>query len=108
MSRVVQSQATLVTPNGGTDTPALAIPQDCAAIRVYAPATLTASNVVQLEPTATGTSWVTGQDPAGTDMTVAAAKAPIFRNPTGLQMRIHAPGAEGGARSFVVVMEIRP
>ena|SRR3990172_614757 len=103
-----QANVTLTIANGGTTSPALLVPEDMADLMVYGPAALTAQCVLQVEPSRTGTDFLTLQMTPGTDVTLAAAKATNVKATGFRQMRILSAGAEGADRAFTIVFTVQP
>lgn len=95
----------LTIANGGTTSGALGGFTDARSVVLYAPSALTGTVTIQIEPSASGTSWV-DLSSAGSDVTIAAGNAVVLE-PLGFrQIRLSSSAAEAAARTFTVTMQI--
>ena len=79
---------------------------DAWALTIYSPATLTSTSVtIDVEPTDTGTSFVTLQS-GGSDVVMVAGKATVISPVPFMQMRVVCSAAEGADRTFRVTKTI--
>ena len=101
MPLTVTGLPTLTIPNGLSTSNALKDFDDAFGIAIYSPATLSGTVSVQVEPTSSGTSFVTLQS-GGSDVTLPAGKATILNPVPWKQMRLVSGAAEGADRSFAV------
>jgi hypothetical protein len=93
----------MVTSAGGTTSNAIGLFDDAWAISIYSPATTFTSTYVtiQVEPTSTGTDFVTLQS-GGSDITLSSGKAMVLSPLPFMQMRIVHDAAEAAERTFTV------
>jgi hypothetical protein len=93
----------MVTTAGGTTSNAIGIFDDAWAISIYSPATTFTSTYVtiQVEPTSTGTDFVTLQS-GGSDVTLSSGAAMVISPLPFMQLRIVHDAAEAAARTFTV------
>ena len=78
---------------------------DSWAISIYSPATFTGTISVQIEPSSSGTNFVTLQS-GGTDVTLNTAKAIVINPITFKQLRLISGSAEGQTDVFQVTKTI--
>src|SRR5258706_14352330 len=96
----------MVVANGGTTSGVIRQFDDAWALTIYSPATLTSTSVtIDVEPTDTGTSFVTLQS-GGSDVVMVAGKATGISPVPFMQMRVVCGAAAGGARTFRVTKTI--
>lgn len=95
----------LTIASGGTTSNAIGYFDDALGLEIYAPSTLTGTCTLEVEPSSTGTSFVTQQS-GGSDVTVPAGKGTTLSPVTWRQMRIVSGAAEGGDRTFRVTKSI--
>lgn len=96
----------LIMSSGTAVTQSMGIFDDAKSITIYAPATLTSTAVaVEVEPSSTGTSWVTLQSGA-IDVDIPAGKATVFMPGAWPQLRLHGNASEASARRFPVTKVI--
>lgn len=106
MPQHVADLPTLVVVNGSSYSQAIGIFDDATALTIFTPATLTSTGLfVEVEPTTTGTNFVTLQS-GGTDICLSAGKATIINKVGWRQLRLAAPATEGGARSCPVTKSV--
>jgi hypothetical protein len=93
----------MVTSAGGTTSNAIGFFDDAWAISIYSPTTTFTSTYVtiQVEPTSTGTDFVTLQS-GGSDVTLSSGKAMVLSPLPFMQMRIVHDAAEAAERTFTV------
>jgi hypothetical protein len=92
----------MIVVNGSSYSNAISILDDANALTVYTPATMTSTGFfVEVEPTTTGTNFVTLQS-GGVDVSLPAGKATVLNKVGWFQMRLAAPATEGGARTCPV------
>lgn len=97
----VQSPACII-PNGLSTSNVLSNLDDCWAIGLTAPATLSGTITVEVEPTSTGIAFVTLQS-GGLDVSIAASKAIVLSPFPFRQLRLVSTAAEGADRTFSVL-----
>lgn len=90
----------MVNP-GGTDTSSIvSLFEDAFGLTIFAPTTLTSTgNLIEVEPTSTGTNFVTLQS-GGTDVVFTAGKATVISPVAWRQMRIVGTAVEASQRIF--------
>ena len=99
MALHVTKRPTLTIASGGTAS-GVSADFDALAITIYAPATVTASQIgVEVEPTSSGTDFVTLQS-GGSDVVFTAGKALVISPPAFKQMRLTSTSVEGADRTF--------
>jgi hypothetical protein len=97
---------TLVVVSGSSYSNAIGIFDDATAITIFTAATMTSTGLfVEVEPTATGTNFVTLQS-GGVDVCLSPGKATILNKVGWRQLRLAAPATEGGARSCPVTKSV--
>ena len=101
MSKYICDLPNLTIANAGTTSGAIGGFADARALMIYAPAALTGTVTVQVEPTDTGTSWV-DYGSGGSDVTIAAGNAVTIEPISFRQLRLSSSGAEGAERVFTV------
>ena len=105
MAYVVTGRPALTIPSGGS-TSNVAADFDAVAITIYSPATVTASQIiVEVEPSSSGTSFVTLQS-GGSDVVLVAGKATIIAPPTFKQLRLTSTSVEGQDDVFPMTQTI--
>lgn len=104
MSFWVVNLPDLTISNAGTTSNAIGSIDDAEAIVIYAPATLTGTVTVQVEPTETGTAWV-DLTSGGSDVTIAAGNSVTITEGGFRQLRLSSSAAEGAARVFSVTKQ---
>jgi hypothetical protein len=96
----------MVTTSGGTISGVIRQFDDAWALTIYSPATLTSTSVtIEVEPTDTGTSFVTLQS-GGSDVVMVAGRATVISPVPFMQMRVACGAAEGADRTFRVTKTI--
>ena len=96
----------LIVVSGSSYSNAISIFDDATALTVYTPATLTSTGLyVEVEPTATGTNFVTLQS-GGVDVNLPPGKATVFNKVGWRQMRLAAPATETAARTCPVTKAV--
>jgi len=96
----------MTTTSGGTTSGVIRQFDDAWALTIYSPATLTSTSVtIDVEPTDTGTSFVTLQS-GGSDVVMVAGKATVISPVPFMQMRVVCGAAEGADRVFRVTKTI--
>lgn len=95
----------LVIPSGGTDSNGVMVPEDAGAIEIFSPAVLTNAVTIQVEPTKTGTSWVTLLS-GGSSIAVPVSSSLVITATAAGQIRVHSGGAEAAARTFKLNADI--
>jgi len=92
-----------MTISSGTSTSGVIVAFDDAwGLTIYSPATMTASQAfVEVEPTSTGTTFVTLQS-GGVDVTLPAGKATVISPVPFKQMRVTSTATEAQADEFRV------
>lgn len=90
-----------MTTTAGSDTSSIVkLLEDAFGLTIYAPTTLDSTgNLVEVEPTSTGTSFVVLQS-GGTDIVFTAGKATVISPVAWKQMRIVGTAAESATRTF--------
>lgn len=78
---------------------------DATGLTIYAPATITGTITVQVEPTSTGTSFVALQS-GGSDITLPASKATVISPIAFRQIRLITGTTEASARTFTITKGI--
>lgn len=78
---------------------------DALGLEIYAPASLDGTCTLEVEPSSTGTSFVTQQS-GGSDVTIPAGKATTISPVAFRQMRIVSAASESAARVFRVTKSI--
>ena|SRR3990167_2980745 len=80
---------------------------DAVAVSILSPDTLTSTTItVQVEPTSTGTDWVTLQS-GGSDVVIEAVSKAIVVNPFPFrQLRVIGNAAEAADRTFTVLRTV--
>ena len=106
MSLFVCDLPTLTIANAGTESNAIGGFDDAEALTLYAPATLTGTVTVEVEPTIGGSSFV-DLTSAGSDVTIGAGNALVLSPITFRQLRLSSSLAEGAERSFSVTKQFR-
>lgn len=93
----------LVIPNGTSTSNAVRSLDNAVAVSISSPAALTSTTItIQVEPTSTGTSFVTLLS-GGTSVVIESVNVGIVINPFPYrQLRLTASAAEGAARTFRV------
>lgn len=95
-----------LTIASGASTSNVSADFDALAITLYAPATVTASQIlVQVEPTSSGSNFVDLQS-GGSDVVFTAGKALVISPPTFKQLRLTSTSAEGATRTFPMTQTI--
>ena len=106
MPLALRGMPVMTTTSGGTTSNVIRQFDDAWALTIYSPATLTSTAVtIDVEPTDTGTSFVTLQS-GGTDVVFGAGKATVISPVPFMQMRVVCGAAEGGQRDFRVTKTI--
>lgn len=106
MPLALRGMPDMTVANGGTTSGVIRQFDDSWAITVYSPATLTSTSVtIDVEPTDTGTNFVTLQS-GGSDVVIVAGKATVISPVPFMQMRVVCGAAEGAARTFTVTKTI--
>lgn len=106
MPQHIADLPTLIVVSGSSYSNAISIFDDASALTIFTPATLTSTGLfVEVEPTTTGTNFVTLQS-GGTDVSLPAGKATIINKVGWRQLRLAAPATEGGARSCPVTKSV--
>ena len=106
MPLALTGMPSMVTSSGATTSNVIRQFDDAWALTIYSPATLTSTAVtINVEPTDTGTSFVTLQS-GGTDVVIAAGKATVISPVPFMQMQILCDQAEGDDREFRVTKTI--
>lgn len=111
-----EGPVTLTILSGATDSAALSTVLTNGATRValgsavglvfYGPAALTGTATLQVVGTDGGTNWLTLQNPPGTDVALAAAKATFVPCGGFCDLRIHSGSAEGADRAFLITFQV--
>ena len=80
---------------------------DSVAVSILSPAALTSTTItIQVEPTSTGTDWVTLQS-GGSDVTISAVSKAIVVNPFPFrQLRVIGNASEAADRTFTVLRTV--
>ncbi len=93
----------MIVPIGTSTSNALRNMDDTVAVSISAPGTLTSTTItIQVEPTSTGTAWVTLYS-GGSPVVIEAVSVGIVINPFPYrQLRVVGSGAEAAARTFTV------
>ena len=103
MAFVSVNLPSLVIPSGGSTSQALADVGDAYAITIFTPATMTATQItVEVEPSSSGTSFVTLQS-GGTDVQIAAGKATVIAPPGFKQIRVTSSSVEAQTDTFKMI-----
>lgn len=106
MPLALTGMPSMTTTSGGTISSVIRQFDDAWALTIYSPATLTSTSVtIDVEPTDTGTSFVTLQS-GGTDVVMVAGKATVISPVPFMQMRVVCGAAEGATRTFRVTKTI--
>ena len=106
MPLALRGMPTMTTTSGGTTSNVIRQFDDAWALTIYSPATLTSTSVtIDVEPTDTGTSFVTLQS-GGSDVVMVAGKATVISPVPFMQMRVVCGAAEGADRIFRVTKTI--
>src|SRR5713101_2530813 len=92
----------LTLTTASTVSNALSNLDDAIAIGIVAPTAVTGTITVQVEPTATGTAFVSLQS-GGVDVTIAAAKAIVINPFPFRQIRLITSATEAATRTFSVL-----
>ena len=92
----------LVFSSGGTTSNAVTNLDDSLAISLFAPSALSGTVTVQVEPTTTGTAFVTLQS-GGVDVSIAASKAIVLNPVPFRQLRLSSSVAEAATRTFTAM-----
>lgn len=101
MGKYVCDLPSLTISSGGTQSGAIGGFSDAVALVLYAPAALTGTVTIQIEPTDTGTAWV-DLGSGGSDVTIGAGNS-VTVEPVGFrQLRVVSSAAEGADRVFTV------
>ena len=96
----------MTTTSGGTTSSVIRQFDDAWALTIYLPTTLTSTSVtIDVEPSSTGTSFVTLQS-GGTDVVMVAGRATVISPVPFSQMRVVCGAAEGADRTFRVTKTI--
>ena len=104
MSRFVADLGNMTITSGQTASNAVTSCDDADTIVVYAPAALTGTVTIQIEPTLTGTSFVDLQS-GGTDVTIGAGNSTSITSVGFRQLRGSSNAAEGADRVFPVTKQ---
>ena len=106
MAQHIADLPTMTVVSGSSYSNAIGIFDDATALTIFTPATLTSTGLfIEVEPTSTGTNFVTLQS-GGTDISLPAGKATIINKIGWRQMRLAAPATEGGARACPVTKSV--
>lgn len=96
----------MTIPSGGSTSNAIVDFDDAWGLTIYSPGTVTATQfTVEVEPSSSGTSFVTLQS-GGSDVTIPASKATVISPVPFKQMRITSSSAEGQDDVFTVTRAI--
>ena len=99
MALVVTALPSIVIVSGSSNGNAVASIDDAFAITIFSPSALTNTITVDVEPSTTGSSFVTLQS-GGSDVAIPAGKATLL-SPSGFrQLRLVASGSEAASRTF--------
>lgn len=96
-----QAFGTLTIASGGT-TSGVVRPNEGDSITIFAPSSLTGTITVEIEPTATGTSFCTLTS-GGSNVTIAASAALIISPANFGQLRLKSGSTELADRTFTLV-----
>ena len=100
--RFVVRMPDLVMTSGTAFSQAMVNFDDAKSLTIYAPATVTSTQIlVEIEPSATGTSFVTLQSGA-IDVEIPAGKGTVFEPGVWPQLRLHGSASEASTRRFPV------
>jgi len=106
MPLVLRGMPSMVIPSGFSTSSVIRLFDDAWALTVYTPATVTASQVkVEVEPTDTGTAFVTLQS-GSVDVNLTAGTATVISPVPFLQMRITSTSVEAQKDTFSVTKTI--
>ena len=105
MALAVVNMPSMTITGGGTTSNAVGLIDDSWGLTIYSPATITNTITVEVEPTSTGTNFVTLQS-GGTDVTIPAGKATVLNPIPFRQIRVKAAGAEGQQDVFTLTKVI--
>ena len=106
MALQVVGHQSLTIPSGGSTSNAIVDFDDAWGLTIYSPVTVTASQCyVQVEPSSSGTTFVTLQS-GGSDVFMEAAKALVISPVPFKQMRITSSATEGQTDVFRVTRTI--
>ncbi len=105
MPLIVRGCKPMIIPSGQQASNALGLIDDSWGLTVYSPADLTGIIKVEVEPTDTGSNWVTLQSGA-VDVALPAGKATVFNPIPFRQIRVVSDQAEVPARTFTVTKAI--
>lgn len=95
-----------ITILNGASTSGVSRDFDAVAITIFSPGTITASQIkVEVEPSSSGTSFVTLQS-GGSDVVLIAGKATIISPPAFKQLRLTSTSAEGQDDVFPMTQTI--
>jgi len=103
MSRPLSPTTTLTILAGQTTSEALRGCRHAQGVGIFAPATLTGTITVQVEPTDSGTDFV-NETSGGTAVTIGASQHVTLMMSTFAQLRLKSSGAEAADRVFTLVM----
>ena len=106
MSSWVVNLPDLVIANAGTVSGAIGSLEDADTITIYAPAALTGTVTIQIEPTAAGTDWI-DLTSGGSDVTIGAGNAVVVGDISFRQIRLSSGAAEGAERTFRVTKQFQ-
>jgi hypothetical protein len=106
MALQVVGHKAMTIPSGGSTSNAITDFDDAWGLTIYSPVTVTATMItVQVEPTSSGTSFVTLQS-GGSDVTIPASRATVISPVPFKQMRVTSSSAEGQDDVFKVTRTI--
>lgn len=99
----------LVINSGATASNAITGIDDADCVTIYAPAALTGTVTVRVEPTTTGTSFVDAGDGtgAGSDITIGAGNSRRVIPSGARQLMVRSGSAEAATRTFTVGKQFR-
>lgn len=90
----------MLTTAGSTTSSAVKLFEDAFGLTIFAPAALDSTgNTIEVEPTSTGTAFITLQS-GGSDIVFTQGKATVISPVAWRQMRIVGTAAESAARTF--------
>lgn len=104
-SQVVVDLPSATIASGGTDSNAVTHLDDAVSISIFAPATLTGTVTLYVEPSSTGTSFVI-QYSGGSAVTIPAGANTTLFGPSFRQLKLISNGAEGADRTFRITKSI--
>ena len=101
MAYSVSGMPSLIIPSGASTSNAIQDFGDAYGITIFSPATLTDVITVEVEPSSSGTNFITLQS-GGIDVTLPASKATVISPVPFLQLRLRSSSVEGQTDVFKV------